>query len=76
MSMFSLTVKGTPCSGPTVSPAFNRRSAKAAAARASSARTRTMAFNAGFTASMRARCASTTSAVLSSRRNAACHFRC
>ena len=72
MSMFSFTVKGTPCSGPTVSPAASFWSALTAAARASSASTRTTAFSAGFTASMRARWASTTSAELSCRRAMRC----
>ena len=61
MSMFSFTVKGTPCKGPSGSPAAIMRSALRAAARASGARTRTTAFTWGLTASIRARCASMTS---------------
>ena len=56
-SMFSLTVTGTPCSGPREGPA----SAASAAARASSASTSTTAFRWPLTASMRSRCASITS---------------
>ena len=62
MSMFCFTVHGTPCSGPRSSPALRARSASAAAPRASSASTTGRALRGGFTASMRARCASTTSA--------------
>jgi hypothetical protein len=62
MSMFSFTVKGTPWSGPSGWPASTRRSAWTAAALASLANNRTTAFTRGLTASMRARCASTTSA--------------
>ena len=61
MSMFSFTVQGTPCSRPTGSPAASLRSAAAAAVRASSASTRTIAFTSGLTRSMRAKWASTTS---------------
>ena len=57
-SMFSLTVNGTPCSGPRASVAA---SAASAAARASSASTSTTALRWPLTASMRSRCASTTS---------------
>ncbi len=60
-STFSFTVKGTPCNGPSGSPAARRRSASPAAIVASSTRTRVTAFTAGLTASIRARCASTTS---------------
>jgi hypothetical protein len=68
MSIFSFTVKGTPCRGPDIPPAASLLSAEIALARASSARTRTTAFSDGFTASMRARWASTTSIELSCRR--------
>ena len=72
MSIFSFTVKGTPCRGPDISPAASLLSAKAALARASSARTRTTAFSVGFTVLMRAKWASTTSIELSCRRAMRC----
>jgi hypothetical protein len=57
-SMFSLTVNGTPCSGPRGPSA---RSAASAAARACSASTTVIAFRWPFTASMRSRFESTAS---------------
>ena len=54
-------------SGPRTAPAATWRSASAAAARASSASTRTTALSFGLIASIRARCASTTSAEDASR---------
>ena len=66
-SMFSLTVNGTPCSGPSRAPSATARSAASAAARAWSASRRTMALRRGLTASMRSRCAWTTSRLLTSR---------
>ena len=66
-SMFSLTVNGTPCSGPRPLPSATARSAASAAARASSGRRRTMALRAGLTASIRSRCAWITSRLLTSR---------
>ena len=60
-SMFSLTVHGTPCSGPSGDPSATARSAASAAARASSSSRRTIALRWGLTASTRARCASSTS---------------
>ena len=71
-SMFCFTVNGTPCSGPRVSSPATAASAARAAALASSARTSVTAFNAGFTASIRARWASTTSADDTSRREIIC----
>ncbi|EWS52603.1 hypothetical protein X551_04608 [Methylibium sp. T29] len=68
MSMFSFTVIGTPCSGPSAAPAATWRSAATAAARASSASRRTTALTRGLTASMRARWASITSTQDTSRR--------
>ena len=61
-SMFSLIVNGTPCNGPSRSPAAILRSASAACFLASSARTLTIAFTFGLTASIRRRCDSATSA--------------
>ena len=61
-SMFCFTVNGTPWSGPSAPPAARARSAAAAPARASSASTRVTAFTSAFTASIRSRWASTTSA--------------
>ncbi len=60
-SMFSLTVMGRPWSGPTGSPDATRRSARSAAASASSANTAVTAFTAPLMASIRSRCACTTS---------------
>ena len=60
-SMFCFTVHGTPCSGPSRSPAATARSAARAASRALSASTSVTACRAGLTASIRPRCASTTS---------------
>ncbi len=60
-STFSLTVNGTPCSGPRGAPSARRRSAASASARAWSASVTRSAFTLGFTSSMRARWASTTS---------------
>ena len=54
-SMFSLTVNGTPASGPSGSPAATARSTAAAAARASSASVTVTALRSGLTSSMRAR---------------------
>ena len=56
-SIFSLMVKGTPCSGPDAGEA----SAWSAASSAESASTRVTAFTAGLTTSIRLRCDSTTS---------------
>jgi hypothetical protein len=60
-AIISLTVHGTPCSGPRQSPRRASRSAARASARAASNRSTTTALSAGFTSAMRARCASTTS---------------
>ena len=60
-STFSLTVIGTPWSGPAASPLARRRSASPAAWSASSPSTRTTALTRGPTASIRSRCACTTS---------------
>ncbi len=60
MSMESLTENGTPCNGPTSLPDMVASSAARAAFRALSA-TVTTALILGFTASMRSRCACTTS---------------
>src|SRR3954447_10440895 len=60
-SMFSLTVTGTPCSGPSTAPDDRARSASSAAASASSASTTRTALSSPLRAAMRARCASTTS---------------
>ena len=60
-SMFSFTVIGTPQSGPTGAPERTARSAASAASSADSASTTVTAFTAGFTCSIRRRCASTTS---------------
>ena len=54
-SMFSLTVNGTPASGPSGPPAATARSTAAAAARASSASVTVTALRSGLTSSMRAR---------------------
>ena len=61
VSSESLIVIGTPWSGPTGSPRATAASARLASARAASARSCTTAFSAGFTASILARQASTTS---------------
>jgi len=66
-SMFSFTVNGTPWSGPNRSPALTAASARSAAARASVSSRRTTALSRGLTSSMRARCASTTSRLDTSR---------
>ena len=60
-SILSLMVNGTPCRGPSASPAAALRSASIASRRASSPRTFTTALTAGLTASIRRRCASITS---------------
>src|SRR4051794_19647856 len=60
-AMLSLTVNGTPCSGPVGSPRASAVSARPAAASARSASSATTALIAPFTASIRRRCASTTS---------------
>ena len=60
VSIESLTVNGTPCSGPSVSPAITASSAFRAPASAPSA-TVTIALSAGSAAAMRSRCACTTS---------------
>src|SRR5438128_3153174 len=60
-SLFSLTVNGTPCSGPVGSPAATFLSAESPAARHSSPSSRVMALTRRFTASIRARCSVTTS---------------
>ncbi len=57
--MFSFTVKGTPASGPSRSPAARRRSVSRAACRAPSSSSRVTAFTRGLTAAIRSRCAST-----------------
>ena len=62
-SMFSLTVTGTPCSAPSAASA----SAASAAARASSPSTSVIALRWPLTASIRSRCASTTSREETSR---------
>ena len=51
-SMESLTLNGTPCSGPRRVPAANSRSAAAASSSARSWSTSTAAFSAGFTAAI------------------------
>lgn len=56
----SLTVNGTPCNGPTSTPAASSPSAAFAASRALSASV-TMALTFGSVAAMRSRCACTTS---------------
>ena len=60
VSMESLTVNGTPCKGPSSSPDRTAASAVRAAAIASSAMV-TIALSFGLTASIRSRCACTTS---------------
>jgi hypothetical protein len=72
-SWFSLTVTGTPASGPSGAPAARARSSRPAAASASSASTRVAALTAGLTRSMRSRWAWTTSRALTcpERTNAA-----
>jgi catechol 2,3-dioxygenase-like lactoylglutathione lyase family enzyme len=60
-SMISLTVNGTPCSGPSASPRARAVSAARASARAASRRGSTIALIAGFRSSMRAVWASTSS---------------
>jgi hypothetical protein len=60
-AIVSFTVNGTPCSGPSCSPCARAASARAAAASARSPSTWTNALTAPSTASMRRRCASTTS---------------
>ena len=61
VSMRSLCAIGKPCNGPSGSPRAWRSSAALAHARACSGTSVTMAFTVGFTRSMRARCASSTS---------------
>ena len=60
-SMFSLTVNGTPCSGPSSPPSAVAWSAAFAASGACSLSTTVTALTDGFTASIRRRCASMTS---------------
>ena len=67
-SMFSLTVTGTPWSGPSASPRATAASARSAASSACAARFTVTAFRRGFTAAMRARHASTASRDEISRR--------
>ena len=57
----SLCATGRPCSGPTSSPAASAASAASAAARAPSASRVTTALTAGFSRSIRSRCASSSS---------------
>ena len=57
----SLCATGSPCSGPTSSPAASAASAASAAARAPSASRVTTALTSGFSRSMRSRCASSSS---------------
>ncbi len=61
MSKESFTVIGTPCSGPTASPRAIAASARSASPSAASKRVATTAFSAGFTRSMRAMHAATSS---------------
>jgi hypothetical protein len=68
VSSRSLTAIGSPCSAPGTAPAASLRSASAAARRAPSASSVTIAFSSGLTCSMRARCASMTSTAEISRR--------
>ncbi|GAA3212048.1 hypothetical protein GCM10020216_017010 [Nonomuraea helvata] len=63
-SRFSLTVNGTPASGPSGSPAARRRSMSAAAAMALSASTAVTALIVELTSAIRSRCAWTTSVAL------------
>ena len=63
VSIQSFTVNGTPCSGPAISPRASASSSSRARCRARAPPSScTTAFSFGFTASMRRRCASTTSA--------------
>nr|BFE78357.1 hypothetical protein GCM10020093_009580 [Planobispora longispora] len=65
--VLSLVETGTPCSGPSASPAATASSARRASARASSGRTSTRAFNMGLTSSILLRQDSTTSTAEISR---------
>ena len=67
-SMFSFTVTGTPCSGPSASPRATAASARSAASRALADRSTVTAFSRGLTAAIRARLASTASRDEISRR--------
>src|SRR4051794_10832494 len=63
----SLCATGSPCSGPTSSPAARAASAASAATRAPSASSVTIALIAGFSRSIRSRCASSSSRAEMSR---------
>ena len=66
-SMFSFTVIGTPCSGPSCAPSTTARSAASAAFTASSPSRATIALSSPFTVSMRSTSASSTARLVVSR---------